>query len=130
MEQNLFTNVELSWLHQAGRIFVYLFFLILIYLVAIYSLRKYYPKQGEIGWLSMVRASFKTQIMSPVTSFIVVENEAQKAALKRKQEQLLNGDPALDPGKDVTRMSEPTFWLLFLILGSFFYYHHWSQRLR
>ena len=48
-----------------------------------------HPENSDTEWLDLVRNSFTSHIMTPVTSFLVVENEAQKAILKRKQQQVL-----------------------------------------
>jgi len=53
------------------------------------------PSIAEKRWHNSVAASFATRVMLPVTSYIVVENEMQKEALKRKQEQILNAKKAL-----------------------------------
>ncbi len=82
-------------------------------------------KPGE--WLSLVRASFLSRVMSPVTSYLVVENEAQKAILKKKQEQILSSNKSLDPGEDLQRMSEPS-WIIIIILMSLFYYFRRKSR--
>jgi hypothetical protein len=81
-----------------------------------------HPETAEQEWLPMVKQSFLSKIMSPVTSYIVVESEAQKAALLRKQAQILAGNSLLDPNEDVLRMSEPGIlvliglFLVFLLL--------------
>lgn len=90
----------------------------------------FHPEITENNWLSLVRYSFKSSIMTPVTSFIVVENEAQRAMLKRKQEEVLSGNPSLDVGEDVQRMSEPELWVLALIVGSFMWYRHRKKKNR
>ena len=59
----------------------------------------------------------KSKIMTPVTSYLVVENEAQKAMLKKKQEQALSGNKSLDLGEDTQRMSEPGLWILIILFG-------------
>jgi hypothetical protein len=46
----------------------------------------------------------------------VVENEAQKAMLKKKQEEALSGDKSLDLGEETQRMSEPSLILLTILL--------------
>ncbi len=48
-----------------------------------------------------------------------LEDEAQRNALLRKQEGVLNVDQALDAGdEDITSMSEPDLlWLLLSVLG-------------
>ena len=74
------------------------------------------PENAEKEWLALVRGSFKSKIMSPVTSYLVVENEAQKAILKKKQEQILAGNRALDPDENTQNMSEPSIWILAGIL--------------
>ena len=54
----------------------------------------------------------------PVTSYIVVENEAQRAILKKKQEQVLSSNKSLDLDENTQRMSEPNLWVLFGVLGA------------
>lgn len=65
--------------------------------------------------LSLVKESFKSGVMSPLTSYIAVENEAQKAALLAKQEKVLSGHPALDIENDPTPMSEPSIAYFFVL---------------
>ena len=76
-----------------------------------------HPETSDKEWLNMVKYSFKSKIMTPFTSYLVVENEAQRAVLKKKQEQVLSGNKSLDPGEDGRRMSEPGMLFLILILG-------------
>jgi hypothetical protein len=77
--------------------------------------QQFYPEKSKSEWLSLVRSSFQAQIMSPVTSFISVENEAQKKVLLKKQEDVLNANPSLDVGEEV-RMSEPGLWIVVIML--------------
>ena len=72
-----------------------------------------HPETSSQGWLKLVRNSFLRKVMTPVTSFIVVENEAQKAILKKKQEQVLSGNQSLGLGEDAQRMSEPNTMIVF-----------------
>lgn len=74
------------------------------------------PHKGEEEWLNLVQASFKSKIMNPLTSYLVVENEAQKAILKQKQEQVLSGKKSLDAGEDLQQMSEPNLLLMGIVL--------------
>lgn len=76
----------------------------------------FHPDKADALWPELVRYSFRSGIMSPVTSFLVVENEAQKAALKRKQEQVLAGNHHLDAGEEIMQMSEPDSLLIALLL--------------
>jgi len=76
-----------------------------------------HPETSNGEWLKLVKYSFLSKIMTPVTSFLVVENEAQKAMLKKKQEQVLSGNKSYDVGEDTQKMSEPSFILLTLLLG-------------
>ena len=75
-----------------------------------------HPHKGKEQWLSLVKASFQSKVMMPVTSYIAVENEAQKVMLKRKQEEVLSGNKSLDADEEVQRMSEPGLWLLLVLV--------------
>lgn len=81
-----------------------------------------HPEKSNKEWLNMVKHSFTSRVMTPVTSYIVVENEAQKAMLKKKQEQVLSGNKSLDLGEDPQRMSEPSLMLLIILLGLSIWY--------
>ncbi|HVG17331.1 MAG TPA: MSEP-CTERM sorting domain-containing protein [Chitinophagaceae bacterium] len=76
-----------------------------------------HPETADKNWLSLVKYSFLSKVMTPVTSYLVVENEAQKAMLKKKQEQVLRGNKSLELGEDTQRMSEPDLILLTFLLG-------------
>jgi len=82
-----------------------------------------HPDLAEQEWLSTIRSSFLSRILNPATAYIVVETEAQQAMLLQKQKQVLSGNKSLDLGEDMTRMSEPGFWLLSLLLGAFVLWH-------
>lgn len=81
-----------------------------------------HPENSDQEWLNLVKYSFMSKVMTPVTSYLVVENEAQKAILKKKQEQVLSGNKSLDLGEDVRRMSEPNLILLAILLGWIIWY--------
>ncbi len=76
-----------------------------------------HPETSDKEWLNLVKYSFLSKIMTPVTSYIVVENEAQKAMLKKKQEQALASNKSFDLGENTQRMSEPSLTLLMILLG-------------
>jgi hypothetical protein len=87
-----------------------------------------HPELSEKEWLNLVRHSFISKVMTPVTSYLVVENEAQKAILKKKQEQVLSSNKSLDVGEDTRRMSEPGFILLAtLLILALWYREHRKQ---
>jgi hypothetical protein len=90
----------------------------------------FYPKTSNEKWLSLVKYSFISKVMTPVTSYLVVENEAQKAILKRKQEQVLSSNKSLDLGDDSERMSEPSFVLMAILLGAALWYKEKRRRAR
>ncbi|HLW41661.1 MAG TPA: MSEP-CTERM sorting domain-containing protein [Flavobacterium sp.] len=81
-----------------------------------------HPENSDKEWLNLVKYSFISKVMTPVTSYLVVENEAQKAMLKKKQEQVLSGNKSLDPGEDTQRMSEPSLWILVLLFALVIWY--------
>jgi len=83
-----------------------------------------HPETSDKEWLNLVKYSFSSKVMTPVTSYLVVENEAQKAILKKKQEQILSGNKSLDPDEDTQRMSEPGFWILAILFGLVITYKH------
>lgn len=86
------------------------------------------PEISDKEWLNMVRYSFISKVMTPVTSYLVVENEAQKAMLQKKQEQALSGNKSLDLGEDTQRMSEPSLILLTILLGLVICYREKRKR--
>ncbi len=74
---------------------------------------KLHPEKTQTHWLSFVKKSFETNIMSPLTSFIVVETEAQRETLKRKQKEVLEGRSTFDLEETPNNsMDEPAFWFL------------------
>jgi hypothetical protein len=87
-----------------------------------------YPEISDKEWLNMVKYSFISKVMTPVTSYLVVENEAQKAMLKKKQEQALSGNKSLDIGEDTQRMSEPSLILLTILLVLVIWYREKRKR--
>lgn len=87
-----------------------------------------HPEISDKEWLNMVKYSFISKVMTPVTSYLVVENEAQKAMLKKKQEQALSGNKSLDLGEDTQRMSEPSLILLTILLGLVKWYREKRKR--
>lgn len=75
-----------------------------------------HPETSEEYWLEIVQNSFRTKILTPLTSYIVVENEAQKAALKNKQAEVLSGNKSLDTDDNSQMMSEPGMIVMALLL--------------
>jgi len=92
-------------------------------LAANWRWQQLHPEQSDEIWRPSVKASFDAHILSPVTALIVVENEAQKAALLQKQNQMLKGKASLDAGDDAARMSEPGFYMVLLLGGLLFFWH-------
>jgi hypothetical protein len=82
-----------------------------------------HPEISETEWLPIVCYSFISNFLTPPTSYIVLENDAQKEALKRKQEQILSSNQSLDAGEEIQRMSEPNMYLMIGILGFFLVIH-------
>lgn len=88
-----------------------------------------HPENAENEWNNQVKYSFTSKIMTPLTSYIVVENEAQKAILKKKQEEVLSGKKSLDLNEDTQRMSEPELIVLFILFGMFLIFKRKRQRI-
>ncbi len=74
----------------------------------------FHPQYTHDHWRALVRDSFRDHILTPTTSFLALENDAQKKMLLRKQESVLNGEKFLDAGEE-TRMSEPGFYLVAIL---------------
>jgi len=87
-----------------------------------------HPETSEKEWLDMIKCSFSSKVMTPVTSYLVVENEAQKTALQKKQEQTLAGNKLLDLDEDTLSMSEPNLWVLAILFGGVLLYKKTRKR--
>jgi hypothetical protein len=85
-----------------------------------------FPRDLDRKWLAIIKAGFASNILSRQTTFIVLENEAQKLALIKKQKTVLDSKKALDIGEE-HRMSEPP--IIYLLMALFFYFL-WRQRRR
>lgn len=70
-------------------------------------------------WLHLLQNSFKYHLMTPITSFMVVETEAQKQKLLQVQHKILSaGNTKFNVGNeedDWDNMSEPVWWLVGLL---------------
>jgi hypothetical protein len=66
-----------------------------------------HPETTDAERVPAIRASFHAGIMTPFTSYLALENEAQKAALRRKQDQTLAGNAALDAGEEAPPTAVP-----------------------
>jgi hypothetical protein len=58
--------------------------------------QSFHPETAERERKPFIQASFRAGIMTPFTAFLALENDAQKAALQRKQEQTLAANASLD----------------------------------
>ncbi len=86
-------------------------------LKAMYMNYMLHPENYFENSLSIVKGSIKKEVMSPLTSFIVLENEAQEKAMLEKQKEILSTEKPIDIG-DMTTMDEPSILLIgFVVLG-------------
>ena len=81
-----------------------------------------HPELVDSEWVQHVKLSFQSRILTPYTSYLVVENQAQKNSLLRKQKQVLNGKQSYDLEDESTEMSEPSWILAFVLLVIFIYF--------
>lgn len=61
-------------------------------------------------------------LLIPITAYLVVENETQKAMLKKKQEQALNSNKSLDLEEEPQAKSEPEWFIIGVFLLGLRYY--------
>lgn len=89
-----------------------------VILEAMYDNMVLHPELHTQKSLTLIAKSFASKIMTPLTSYIVLETELQEQVLREKQRQLLKADQAnsLDSGKK-TVMDEPPVWPLVLLLA-------------
>lgn len=75
----------------------------------------------ETAWVDIIKSSMKSGILTPYTSYISLENEAQKMALLKKQKEVLESSEHFDL-EEVQPMSEPSilWYIIAFILGLFF----------
>ncbi len=73
---------------------------------------------------TIIRNSFATGMLTPLTSYIALENEAQKNVLKEKQRLMLEGNAILDHDDEFATMSEPSLWLMMLLTMCFLLWKH------
>ncbi|NRB47422.1 MAG: MSEP-CTERM sorting domain-containing protein [Saprospiraceae bacterium] len=97
-------------------------------LAANWRWQQLHPERSDDIWNPSVKASFDGHILSPLTAFMVVENEAQKAALMKKQSEVLKGKSSLDAGEDAARMSEPSLYIVLLLGGLLIGWHRRRKR--
>ena len=81
-----------------------------------------HPYTSEKQWLEVARQSFQTKVMTPYTSYIVVETEMQKQMILKKQKQTLAGNKSLDLGEEPQRMSEPELIIVALLFLAYIAY--------
>lgn len=79
---------------------------------ALYSEALLYPQPASE--LRVIQKSFESRMMSPLTSFIVLENETQEKLLLRKQKKMLASKNIFDAGEE-TAMSEPELLALLIL---------------
>ncbi|SCY42925.1 MSEP-CTERM sorting domain-containing protein [Alkaliphilus peptidifermentans] len=86
------------------------------------------PEMNAENTLAIVKSSLISEVMSPLTSFIVLETEAQEKAMLEKQKQLLATDKPIDIG-DVTEMDEPSIIIIaFLMLVTMLLYKRYKTK--
>ena len=97
-----------------------------------------HPEATEGTHVPFVQASFRARILTPLTAYLVLENEAQKAALRRKQDEVLaanvnldaqESEPARPPGDVAAVPLNEGEWLL-LLVGLAFGVRQLRQRYR
>lgn len=78
-----------------------------------------YPGKLTDNWKNLVKGSFASRIMTPVTAYMVVETEAQREMLKQRQKDVLATHQAFTPPDNRRQMSEPGLIILLILSASF-----------
>ena len=68
----------------------------------------FHPETTDRERVPFIQASFRAGILTPFTSFLALENEAQKAALHRKQTETLAANAFLDTMEKDAEQQRPT----------------------
>ncbi|GAB3634787.1 hypothetical protein GCM10027422_03770 [Hymenobacter arcticus] len=83
-----------------------------------------HPAAADAQHLAFIQASFRSRLLTPLTAFLALENQAQKQALYRKQAQTLAANASLDaqeaePPTAATAVPLDDYapWLLLLGVG-------------
>ncbi|KNY27201.1 MSEP-CTERM sorting domain-containing protein [Pseudobacteroides cellulosolvens] len=88
-----------------------------------------HPEKTADKTLEIVKASIKSGFMSPLTSYIVLENKAQEKVLLEKQKQILSTKKSLDVGEP-TQMSEPSLVVIAIIAAAFVLVVRYRRRVK
>lgn len=94
-----------------------------LYMHAKFRQSTLHPNETQDDWRNDIISSFKSKVMSPLTSYIVVETDVQRAALLKQQEKMLSGNKLLDPEGDIESMSEPGFLVMTFLALLFLFLH-------
>lgn len=62
--------------------------------------QSFHPETTDRERVPFIQASFRAGILTPFTAYLALENDAQKAALRRKQAQVLAANASLDTLED------------------------------
>ena len=68
----------------------------------------FHPEATDRERVPFIQASFQAGILTPFTSFLALENEAQKAALRRKQAETMAANASLDAMEQDQPQNQPT----------------------
>lgn len=82
-----------------------------VLLEALYRSYLLQPEKYTQKTYDIVQLSISSHIMSPLTSFIVLENETQEKVMLEKQKQLLESEKSIEI-QDITEMEEPPFYII------------------
>lgn len=74
------------------------------------------PQSAQKNWLSNLKLSFKNQILTSQTAFMVVETQAQEEMMAKKHKEILSGKADYFHSKDTMSMPEPGSWAFVILL--------------